>query len=601
MNHPNSEIEQESIGRAETLALLAIVVLAAVLRIQELDRVHIEHFDEGVYASNRWFTLEEEARYPNRHLYAPPLLPALLEWSQLLLGTGSWGVLFLPVALGTLTVGLVWWLMRHWTGPVAALATAFIVAISEPHILYSRTALTDVPMIALMLIAIGLAWQGIASSDWKRSLAAGIITGLCWSTKYNGWFPLAVSGAGLGTFSLFHVKRFGGFPRAWVSWLLICMAATIVWIPAWSDLQQEGRGGYSAVQKNHSNYIEGSAKWVGNFQQQFDNLIWFESSSMRGILSGLLIVSGCVVFVGGVRFGASDGKRNPLEFAVGTILVVAAIALAVGPFLPWHLILLAAALFGYVSRLREVIVPPDDRSLTADRLLATWFCLAWFVSLVIVTPLYHPYPRLALPLLVSIWIGFGFAVEQCVHLLAKPFVSRETNWLLSICGVASLVLVILLRPSGPEAEWKRNAWQPRDGVAEVASSIVRECERSRTDTSGENPYVIYTYAEPALFYQLCRLAPQDVAIEPVSNLGFVSTNSGQSKVAIFLATGPHAEDDEEFARQLFESGDRLKVVSELPIRLSDLVLLNAQVPESLRARLAAPQARFHLFELRTQE
>ncbi|HSG70308.1 MAG TPA: glycosyltransferase family 39 protein, partial [Planctomycetaceae bacterium] len=384
MNSPLSNMEHESIGRAETIVLLTIVILAAALRIHELGRVHIEHFDEGVYASNRWFTVEEETRYPNRHLYAPPLLPALLEWSQLLLGTGSWGTLFLPVALGTLTVGFVWWLMRHFTGPVPALATAFIAAISEPHILYSRTALTDVPMIALMLLAIGLAWQGIASSDWKRSLAAGVITGLCWSTKYNGWFPLAVSGAGLVAFTLFHVKRFGGFPRAGVNWLLVCAVAAIVWLPAWRDLQPEGRGGYSAVQENHSNYIEGPAKWVGNFQQQFDNLIWFESWTMRGILSGILIVSGCVVFVGGARSGSSDGKRNPLEFVVGTILVMSAGALAVGPFLPWHMILFAAACFGYASRLREVILPTDDRSLTADRALATWFCLAWFFSLLIV-------------------------------------------------------------------------------------------------------------------------------------------------------------------------------------------------------------------------
>jgi 4-amino-4-deoxy-L-arabinose transferase-like glycosyltransferase len=577
--------------------LLAIVVLAAVLRIQELDRVHIEHFDEGVYASNRWFTLEEEARYPNRHLYAPPLLPALLEWSQLLLGTGSWGVLFLPVALGTLTVGLVWWLMRHWTGPVPALATALIAAISEPHILYSRTALTDVPMIALMLLAVGLAWQGIAASDWKRSLAAGIVAGLCWSTKYNGWFPLAVSGAGLGAFTLFHVKRFGGFPRAWVNWLLMSAAAAVVWLPAWRDLQQEGRGGYSAVQENHARYVEGLSAWFANFQHQFANLIWFESSTMRGILSGLLIVCGCVVFVGGARSNASSGKRNVFELVTGTILVAIAGALALGPFIPWHLILFGAALFGYCFRLREAIFPPEDNAFSSDRALATWFCLAWFVSLLIATPLYRPYPRLALPLLVSLWVGVGFAVEECFRLLTKPDVSRETNRLRMVCGVACLALIIFLRPLGTSAEWRRSAWQSRQGVEETAASIIRECERSRSDSSGEVPYVIYTYAEPALFYQLCRLAPQDVALEPVSNLGFVSTNSGQSKVAIFLAAGPHAEGDEEFARQLFESGDRLKVVSELPIRLSDLVMLNHESPAGLSKLQSPPISVFRLFRM----
>ena len=41
----------------------------------------VEHFDEGVYASNIWFGPEAGYQYPMRRLYAPPLLPSLIEWS----------------------------------------------------------------------------------------------------------------------------------------------------------------------------------------------------------------------------------------------------------------------------------------------------------------------------------------------------------------------------------------------------------------------------------------------------------------------------------------------------------------------------------------
>ena len=602
MPSSGEEIEQVTVGRTETVTLLAILALATFLRVQDLDQVHIEHFDEGVYGSNRWFTVEEETRYPNRHLYAPPLLPSSLEWSQLIFGTGSWGVLLLPIALGTLTVGLVWWLMRHWTGPVSAMATALIAAISEPHILYSRTALTDVPMIALMLLAIGLAWQAIVSNNWKRSIVAGIVTGLCWSTKYNGWYPLAVSGAGLGAFTLFHVKRFESFPKAWVNWLLICASAILVWLPAWWDLQPAGRGGYFAVQANHSRYVDGPTKWLSNFQHQLENLIWFESSTVQGILSGILILCGCIVFLGVNRSDVSNGrKRTTSEIVLGSLLVVSAGMMAVGPVIPWHPILIGVAVFGYGSRLRNVLLPSTKGYFNSEGALATWFCLAWFVSLLLVTPLYRPYPRLALPLLISLWVGLGFAIEDCWNKLNNPDVSRETNRFHILLGFACLVLVLLFRPTGTSAEWKRTVWQSRLGVEEVARSIVQVCQRSRLDSEGEVPYVIYTYAEPALFYQLCRLAPQDVAIEPVSNLGFVRKNSEQQEVVIFLAIGPHVAGDEEISHQLVEQGEMLEVVSDFPIELSDLVLLNQYSPAVLRSESNRPKSSFRLYRLKSRE
>ena len=43
-----------------------------------LSRSAVEHFDEGVYASNIYFAAPEYA-YPLQRFYAPPLLPALIE------------------------------------------------------------------------------------------------------------------------------------------------------------------------------------------------------------------------------------------------------------------------------------------------------------------------------------------------------------------------------------------------------------------------------------------------------------------------------------------------------------------------------------------
>src|SRR5438874_2679351 len=66
------------ISRRE-LALIALVVVVGVgLRIAALSRSAIEHFDEGVYASNVYVGPPDYA-YPMQRFFAPPLLPALIE------------------------------------------------------------------------------------------------------------------------------------------------------------------------------------------------------------------------------------------------------------------------------------------------------------------------------------------------------------------------------------------------------------------------------------------------------------------------------------------------------------------------------------------
>ena len=73
--------------RLEGTLLGFIILLGLGLRALRPDAIAIEHFDEGVYASNLYCGhLDPPFAYPMRHLYAPPLFPALLEWAQILAG-----------------------------------------------------------------------------------------------------------------------------------------------------------------------------------------------------------------------------------------------------------------------------------------------------------------------------------------------------------------------------------------------------------------------------------------------------------------------------------------------------------------------------------
>ena len=192
------------LSRGEVAVVVLIVACGFMLRAASPTTMAVEHFDEGVYASNYWFGEAEEYRYPMSHLYAPPLLPSLLYWTVLLFGPSSWGTMLVGIFCGGCTVGVVWWVARQWFGVESGIAAATLAAFSDFHILYSRTALTDVPLSLWMLLAVYFIWEAFRTLRLRWIFAAGLATGLAWWTKYNGWLPLAVGLAGLIPWVLVH-------------------------------------------------------------------------------------------------------------------------------------------------------------------------------------------------------------------------------------------------------------------------------------------------------------------------------------------------------------------------------------------------------------
>src|SRR5262245_52822704 len=81
---------------AELLLVGIILVLGLIHRGWHFELSTVEHFDEGVYASNLWFGEDSNFRYPMRHLYAPSLLPALIEWTMILSGKISGSLALIP-------------------------------------------------------------------------------------------------------------------------------------------------------------------------------------------------------------------------------------------------------------------------------------------------------------------------------------------------------------------------------------------------------------------------------------------------------------------------------------------------------------------------
>ena len=114
-------------SRSDWLGLAVVLVLAFVLRCWQAQNMAIEHFDEGVYASNLFVGAHLNNEYPDQHLYAPPLLPTLFEWTLILTAGSTQSVLWINVLLGTALVGVVYWAACEWHDAQTALIAGLLV------------------------------------------------------------------------------------------------------------------------------------------------------------------------------------------------------------------------------------------------------------------------------------------------------------------------------------------------------------------------------------------------------------------------------------------------------------------------------------------
>ena len=536
---------------AEPAIIFALFVLGLAMRIVAMDRAAVEHFDEGVYASDLWYPGMFGQSYPGREFYAPPLLGAAMSWLDFLPGL-HWVAPFLPSALlGAATVLMMWALARAWFGRTAGLFAATIVSLSDFHIIFSRMALTDVPALFLMIASVYVGTKAIADGSRRMMVAAGFVCGLSWWTKYTGWLPLAIVISGSALWWMWTGRR-----RMTLSSLLMLLALMVIcafatFAPWWWKLQDVG--GYSAVASNHAGYVEGLAAWKSNLAAQLTTQFWLDG--FPGSLSvglGLLLAGGhrwmqarCSTWnshsdgvddarpvdpedVSGGSFGDGQDGGAKLVDAGATVaalaltmrvfpppavlarFVVAAIALSAIALTVWTPLLLTCIAIGGMAgvflwpvlprmygraRTRDLSatseggVPLSAGDLacaaTIDPQLAACTVLTWFVGLLLVTPLYHPYPRLFLPLLASIWVGaaggLSWWVESNLSVARRPAgstlnqgnLNTGISWMIYGMIAVALMGSILIN----YASFTSAIWQDLESIRQAALQIADRCYR----------------------------------------------------------------------------------------------------------------------------
>ncbi len=503
MPSPSPTSNHLNIPRREIAWLIAACLLGAVLRLGFPGRMAIEHFDEGVYASNFWFGAEQGYSYPARHLYAPPLLPAAIEWTMIfasLCGFRPTG--FIPMIpsliAGLLTIPSIWWVGRRWFGPTAGLVAAWLVATSDFHASYSRAALTDVPVCLFILWGIYFLKQAMESGAWRDMLLASLFTSLAWWTKYNGWLPLAVGLSGGLAWQIFLPTAERKLGTVLKRWSIVAGLSFLLWSPVLIGLQKHG--GYQAVAENHRQYVNGVDTWWNNAIHQglnvgvYDNVIglpveiWVESVQQR--LNGdplLVYVGDPFTTVEATRPNRSFFSLSPVEESVMSPWIVRGLLLAT------PVLLLATVLCGLAI---EIFASRSGRQTSS-----IWFMAAWGAGLCVATPFYSPYPRLILPLLISLWLGAGLMVQKIIDgdaLRSGAGCARFVSSLrFEFCVPLVMVCMIAIRCQIGSF----HAWQDRSQFAADIQKLVGKI-KDRTAASGysRDEAIVFVVGHPPTFF-----------------------------------------------------------------------------------------------------
>ncbi|MFP6676717.1 MAG: glycosyltransferase family 39 protein [Pirellulaceae bacterium] len=563
-----------SVDRRALLAFGAIIAAGVLLRVLFPSHVSVEHFDEGVYASNIWFSGTAKASYPYQYLYAPPLLPHCITAAQIfdvaLVQGGDTPSDFaanLPAQLAAIATLLgIAWIVRSWFGSTAAVCSCILLAGNDLHIVYSRTAMTDVPVVCWMMLAVGAIVKAYQKESYRWALVAAVFVALGWWTKYSGWLPLAIGISGLIATLVCHSVSRRGAVRSVCIWLVIAFVSFSLWYPHVYSLRDEG--GYASVAANHRQYSVGLAGWWSSAQQQWTNVLHFDS------WIGYLAVAIAASWAAARAARSGDDATSPdsdrkilLPGAVLNAATVGLAALASSVFLGTAATLLLLACCGIASHLLSVRT--DRESVPIGR----WCGLAAWAGLLLATPLYTPYPRLALPFIVwtIVWAAEGWSCLGRGLLRLQGTGQHRGQY--GIVAAVSLVVVVLCLPRTFNTP---PAWEDRSGMRDAAIAI--DGRIHKLSAGAVEDAIIFVYGEPALLNQLNRLRLPSVV--PMGDMRQLDGIGLQVNGPLFVLTGPHVHRDVAATKQL----QSLELVEEFPYRPSGLVMLNHWPANTVREK-----------------
>jgi hypothetical protein len=574
-------------SRQERIAAIGLIGGGVLARTLAAALSAVEHFDEGVYASNVFFGPPDYA-YPLQALYAPPLLPAMIE-AAMLAGLPPNVAALLPAWLaGGVTLALVWWWSRRWMGPYPAIACLALAACSDLHLLLSAAALTDGCLWLWILLSVAAAHRALRNDDLRWAVAGGLASGLAWWTKYNGWLPLAIVAAAA---PLAWCVGGGGalLLRALKVAAVMALVAGLVFWPCLASLQ--AIGGYQAVAANHARYVVGLAGWPESAWRHWAQQRQLQSwPGALGVALATLLASPTrhdTRPIGRARHGLLAAAAGLMAWWLGTLTLLAPAAAVGIARRGWNLY--------HRSRQRSGQIAPSSGPASTgpgvfpeNSHVITWSLIsAWWLGLLVATPCYTPYPRLALGFLVASWLAAGLNVLDHPATRAEP-ARQHLVWGTRQAIIAAVVLGVSVAISTQLFSYQlfMPSYLPRLATRDIARQISQELPPSPLR-------VVYVLGDPALFFQL-RVANEALAT-PVAVVPTRPAEAQGQPVPTYLVVSSYALRDPQIARLWPEQAGRWQLVFRRTWRPSPLVWLDWEDP---RRRPAAPEASVTVYCLR---
>lgn len=523
--------EHAANSRRFAIALALLVSLAFALRVWALERCGVDHFDEGVYAFSASSIAEPTQfpqLYPGQEKFSPPLY---FGASGLLARLGGLPVdralVALNAFLGAATVALLALVGRRWFGPAAGLASGALLALNEYHIALSRSALTDV---AFALAHLG-AWfaliEALRAERWSKALAAGVLVAVAWNIKYHGWLAVVASALAFAPIFVARLRT----PAAWRRPLLMgCAVAGIAalgYLPWVLHIEQQP-GGYAALAQYQSTMLRGG--WFENLARQGAQQLFFEGPFSAAALPLSLA---CALWLSPARSAA----------AAGLAAVLAALACALG----------GTVAIAALAALGLIVLVPRARALE-------WPALALFAALAlwcVLTPFYHPYARLLLPVVLLVQLAAGCALESFARRFAETSIASSTRaMLLSLAVAAATFGAAQLRENSSDP------WRDSRGVERAAGEL------ASTLPAGARVFVL---GDPALawYFRRAGVAECEVVAGPE-----VLERLERDARETFVACGFYPRLTGAEQRLIDGAGARLSQHSTAAVQVKDVRLLD---------------------------